>query len=159
MVAHNRILVSNYQRILEVYSDEAFTEAVFPYFSTQMNLKKTQEKITKELRSIEPDRAVFVPIENLMQAFQKYFGDEVTYRLHFDIVKQQYLKQLKVTYSAGMEIDVQQFFGVMKDIYMLAAEKRLLRAVILLSFVSNNTITFQVGDTKKRFDEIDALIA
>lgn len=100
-----------------------------------------------------------MPIENLIQAFQKYFGDEVTYRLHFDIVKQQYLKQLKVTYSAGMEIDVQQFFGVMKDIYMLASEKRLLRAVILLSFVIFSNLTFQVGDTKKRFDEIDALIA
>ncbi len=52
------------------------------------------------------------------------------------MVKANYLKQMKVTYSQGMEIDVQQFFTVMKDIYMLAAEKKLLRSVILLSFVS-----------------------
>ena len=116
-MAHNRILVSNYQKIFEIYSQEVFIEAVFPYFSTQMNHNKQQEKIMKELKCIEPSRAVYVPIENLLTAFQKYYGDELTYKLHFDIVKNQYLKQMKVTYSQGMEIDVQQFFTVMKDIY------------------------------------------
>lgn len=42
---------------------------------------------------------------------------------------------MKLTDQAGVEVDQQQFFGVMKDIYMLMAEKKLLRAVILLSYV------------------------
>jgi|LauGreDrversion4_2_1035121.scaffolds.fasta_scaffold116465_1 hypothetical protein len=66
------------------------------------------------------------------------------------MVKANYLKQMKVTYSQGMEIDVQQFFTVMKDIYMLAAEKKLLRSVILLSFVSiHASLLFSAGTQRR----------
>jgi hypothetical protein len=50
-------------------------------------------------------------------------------------VKSDYLKRKKQVEQPGMEIDQQMFFTVMYDIYMQIAEKKLLRAVILLSFV------------------------
>lgn len=51
----------------------------------------------------------------------------------------QYLKRMKLTDAPGVEVDQQQFFAVMKDIYMLMSEKKLLHAVILLSFVSDTS--------------------
>lgn len=87
VVAHNRILVSNYQRIFDIYSSEVFVEAILAYFSIQINIKKQVEKLLKELKNIDPERLVFMPIENLEMAFKNYFGDEMTYKLHFDMVK------------------------------------------------------------------------
>jgi hypothetical protein len=136
VVSSNRILVSNYQRIFEIFASEQFVEAVFPFFQTQIHLKKQQEKVLKELKAIESERAVFVPVESLQMAFQRYYGDEHTFKLQFELVKAKYLRQFKIEDKPGFEVDVQQFFGVMRDIYMLMIEKKLLRAVILLSFVS-----------------------
>ena len=53
------------------------------------------------------------------------------------MVRVAYCKKKKVADMAGMEIDIQTFFNVMLDIYMAIAEKKLLRSVILLSFVSS----------------------
>ena len=52
------------------------------------------------------------------------------------MVRVAYCKKKKVADMPGMEIDIQTFFNVMLDIYMAIAEKKLLRSVILLSFVS-----------------------
>ena len=52
------------------------------------------------------------------------------------MVRVAYCKKKKVADMPGMEIDIQTFFNVMLDIYMVIAEKKLLRSVILLSFVS-----------------------
>jgi len=90
----------------------------------------------KELKTIDPNRVVFSPVDNLIQAFQKFFGDDLTYKLTFDMVRVAYCKKKKVADMPGMEIDIQTFFTVMHDIYMTIAEKKLLRSVILLSFVS-----------------------
>jgi hypothetical protein len=101
-----------------------------------MALNKQKEKIMKELKSIDPNRVVFSPVDNLIQAFQKFFGDDVpTYKLTFDMVRVAYCKKKKVADMPGMEIDIQTFFTVMHDIYMTIAEKKLLRSVILLSYV------------------------
>jgi hypothetical protein len=60
------------------------------------------------------------------------------------MVKMQYLKRQKVSDAPGVEVDHQQFFAVMKDIYMLMTQKKLLRAVILLSFVSAPFIPYNI---------------
>jgi len=39
-----------------------FVEAILPYYSFQMNLKKQQDKLLKELNSIDKNRVVFAPI-------------------------------------------------------------------------------------------------
>jgi len=52
------------------------------------------------------------------------------------MVRVAYCKKKKVADMPAMEIDIQTFFNVMLDIYMAIAEKKLLRSVILLSFVS-----------------------
>jgi|LauGreDrversion4_2_1035121.scaffolds.fasta_scaffold66625_2 hypothetical protein len=90
----------------------------------------------KELKNIDPNRVVFTPVENLIKAFQKFFGDDLTYKLSFDMVRVSYCKKKKVSDIPGMEIDIETFFTVMHDIYMTLAEKKLLRAVILLSYVN-----------------------
>lgn len=69
VVAHNRILVSNYQKIFDIYSQETFVEAVLPYYSVQIALKKQVDKLIKELRNLDPERVVFVPMENIQKAF------------------------------------------------------------------------------------------
>ena len=56
------------------------------------------------------------------------------------MVRVAYCKKKKVADMAGMEIDIQTFFNVMQDIYMMIAEKKLLRSVILLSFVSLHSL-------------------
>ena len=56
------------------------------------------------------------------------------------MVRVAYCKKKKVADMAGMEIDIQTFFNVMQDIYMTIAEKKLLRSVILLSFVSLHSL-------------------
>ena len=74
------------------------------------------------------------------------------------MVKTAYCKKKKVPEMPGMEIDIQTFFNVMLDVYMLIAEKKLLRAVILLSFVRNNIINIlKCGETKK-YEEIDQIV-
>jgi len=56
------------------------------------------------------------------------------------MVRVAYCKKKKVPDMPGMEIDIQTFFTVMLDMYMAIAEKKLLRSVILLSFVSFKVI-------------------
>jgi hypothetical protein len=60
-----------------------------------------------------------------------------------------YCKKKKVPDMPGMEIDIQTFFTVMLDMYMAIAEKKLLRSVILLSFVSFKAINTVVWRTQK----------
>lgn len=55
---------------------------------------------------------------------------------------------MKQAETPGMEIDQQTFFKVMHSMHMQLAEKKLLRAVILLSFC---------GELKK-YEEIDQII-
>jgi serine/threonine protein kinase len=40
VVAHNRVLVSNLQRIYEIHAREQFVEAILPYYAFQVALKK-----------------------------------------------------------------------------------------------------------------------
>lgn len=115
-----------------------------------MALSKQQTKILGELKKIDPKRVVFTPIENLRQAFINYFGDEATYKLTFDVVKDAYLKRKKQTEQQAMEIDWQQFFAVMFDIHMAIADKKLLRAVILLSYVIILNIAAYSVETRRQ---------
>ena len=64
------------------------------------------------------------------------------------MVRIAYCKKKKVADMAGMEIDIQTFFNVMLDIYMAIAEKKLLRSVILLSFVSFVCVSFFSATSK-----------
>lgn len=125
-----------------------FVEAILPYFSFQISLEKQQEKIIKEMKNMDPDRVIFAPIENIQKAFQTYFGDELTYKLIFDPVKVAYLKKMKQAETAGMEIDQQTFFKVMASMHMRLADKKLLRAIILLSFCGE----------QRKYEEIDQII-
>ena len=53
-------------RIYEIYSQESFVESILPYFSFQMAQNKQKQRIIKELNTIDPDRVVFSPVENLI---------------------------------------------------------------------------------------------
>lgn len=129
-----------------------FVEAILPYYSFQMNLQKQQEKIVKELKKMDIDRVIFVPIENLMKAFHTYYESELTYKLAFEMVKVAYLKKKKQAEVPGLEIDQQTFFKVMHDIHMQIADRKLLRAVILLSFVNiymiNDYLRFRLASPR-----------
>ena len=64
-----------------------------PYYNVQIALKKQIEKLIKELRNIDQERVIFVPMDNIAIAFKNFYGDEQTYKLTFDIIKMQFLKR------------------------------------------------------------------
>jgi serine/threonine protein kinase len=136
MLSLNKVLLSNLTKVYEIYSHEQFIEALLTYYSQKINILKKVNKIKLNLKEIDPKRVVFVPLENLLRAFQTFYSDEYTYLILFDLLIKEYLNKRKEELKAEMEIDLQMFFTVFTDMFSLLTEKKLLRSIILLSFVS-----------------------
>ena len=69
VVSHNRILVSNIQKIYEIHAKECFVEAILPYFSIQMTVHGMWNKIHKELKILDPTRELSAPLINYQKVF------------------------------------------------------------------------------------------
>ena len=69
IVLHGRLLVSNYQKVFEIYSSEQFVEAILSYYLSGINIKKQMGKVQTRVKAIARDRLVFVPLEKMQKAY------------------------------------------------------------------------------------------
>ena len=105
-MSHNRILVQNLAKIFDIYATEMFVEAIIAYFSSYFHVKKTISKLQVLLKEIDNKRYILVPLDYLIKAFVKFYGDEFSYIIHLNMILKPYLQKKHEMERPDLEIDV-----------------------------------------------------
>ncbi|CDW88098.1 protein kinase domain containing protein [Stylonychia lemnae] len=133
IVSSNRVLSKNIQAIYEIHAKEFFIEAVITYLGVKNFFKKYQSKVMENLHQYDQKRSTLVNLDLLNKAFMSYYSDEHSYKLQFQEILDCYLQNQKCQYYPYMEVDVNIFFETVQQLQQKRIDKKLLKAVILMT--------------------------
>jgi serine/threonine protein kinase len=122
--------------IYYIHAKECFIEATLTYFQIRHFQNVFVKKVKKEIKKTDPARTVLAPLSVIQTIYNEHFGDMHLYKIHFNPVFDCYLAKKDCESSPDMEIDIQVFLNSIRDTENLTLEKKLLRATILISYVS-----------------------